>query len=64
MSIARGIFRELAFDRMPILADALQDAGMDDAESLLHLQNDHEEFTRADWWLVNLLDYENSPLGI
>ncbi len=33
--LATGIFAEQAFDRMPILADALQDAGCDN-ESLLH----------------------------
>jgi hypothetical protein len=35
-AIARGIDADLAFDRMPILADALQDAGCDSAEILDH----------------------------
>jgi hypothetical protein len=58
VAIARGIFDERAFDRMPILADALQDAGMSDLKSLLHLQNDADEFTQADWWLTQLIGYD------
>jgi hypothetical protein len=34
--LARGIYDERAFDRLPILADALQDAGCDDADILDH----------------------------
>jgi hypothetical protein len=34
-ALARGIHRDQAFDRLPILADALQDAGCDD-ETVLH----------------------------
>ena len=36
MLLAKGIYADKAFDRMPILADALQDAGCDAAELLDH----------------------------
>lgn len=35
-SLATGIYAEKAFDRLPILADALEDAGCDDADVLAH----------------------------
>ncbi|MDY3554232.1 hypothetical protein R5W24_003351 [Gemmata sp. JC717] len=36
VALASGIYEQKAFDRMPILADALQDAGCDNAEILDH----------------------------
>jgi hypothetical protein len=36
VALARGIHRDQAFDRLPILADALQDAGCDDQDILDH----------------------------
>lgn len=36
VAVAAGIYEERAFDRMPILADALEDAGCDHADVLTH----------------------------
>jgi hypothetical protein len=36
VALARGIYAERAFDRMPVLADALQDAGCEDKAILTH----------------------------
>ncbi len=36
--IARGAYEDWAFDRLPILADALQDAGCEDEDILTHLR--------------------------
>ncbi len=36
LALARGIYEDRAFDRLPILADALQDAGCDDENVLWH----------------------------
>jgi hypothetical protein len=38
--IAAGIYEERAFDRLPILADALLDAGCDDEELLVHCRSE------------------------
>jgi hypothetical protein len=39
VSLATGIYGDRAFDRLPLLADALQDAGCTDAELLGHLRS-------------------------
>jgi hypothetical protein len=36
VALATGIYAERAFDRMPILADALEEAGCDDVDVLTH----------------------------
>ena len=58
VALAREISESRDFNAMPILADALQDAGCDNAELMHHLQNDSEEWTLADWSLWNALGYE------
>jgi hypothetical protein len=40
VALARGTYDERAFDRLPILADALQDAGCENADILTHLRGD------------------------
>ena len=38
VQLAHGVYNELAFDRLPILADALQDAGCNSEDLLSHLR--------------------------
>lgn len=40
VAIAQGIYDDKAFDRLPILADALQDAGCENDDILNHLRSD------------------------
>src|SRR5262249_35678037 len=37
--VASAVYDERAFDRLPVLADALEDAGCSDAEVLAHLRS-------------------------
>jgi hypothetical protein len=52
--LARGIYDDRAFDRMPILADALQDAGCDNDNILSHCHNTNQVHARG-CWVVDLL---------
>jgi hypothetical protein len=54
VALARRVYEARDFSAMPILADALQDAGCDNVELLTHLQG-AGEFTRADWAIWNLI---------
>jgi hypothetical protein len=54
LALARGIYTEKAFDRMPILADALQDAGCTNDEVLNHCRAVEWEHVRG-CWVVDLL---------
>jgi hypothetical protein len=51
--LARGIYDEKAFDRMPILADALQDAGCENVDVLSHCRDSGEHVRGC--WVVDLL---------
>jgi hypothetical protein len=53
-AIARAIYEERAFDRLPILADALEEAGCADAEVLTHCRGNAGEHCRG-CWVVDLL---------
>jgi hypothetical protein len=53
VALAEGIYQEKAFDRMPILADALQDSGCDNAEILDHCCGPGPHVRGC--WVVDLL---------
>jgi hypothetical protein len=53
VALARGIYDDRAFDRLPILADALQDAGCDHADILAHCRSDDPHARGC--WVVDLL---------
>lgn len=51
--LARGIYDDKAFDRMPILADALQDAGCDNEYILSHCRTEQTHVRGC--WVIDLL---------
>jgi hypothetical protein len=51
--IAQAIYEERAFDRMPILADALEDAGCTEQAILAHCRGDGPHVRGC--WVVDLL---------
>ena len=53
LALARGIYEEKAFDRCPILADALQDAGCANEDALNHLRHDANHVRGC--WALDLL---------
>jgi hypothetical protein len=53
VALADGIYQERAFDRLPILADALQDADCDNEEILNHCRQPGEHVRGC--WVVDLL---------
>jgi hypothetical protein len=53
LALATGIYEEKAFDRMPILVDALQDSGCDNEEILQHCRS--ETVHTRGCWCVDLI---------
>ncbi|MCE9568122.1 MAG: hypothetical protein K8U57_39470 [Planctomycetes bacterium] len=53
VALATGIYTDRAFDRMPILADALQDAGCDTPAVLNHCRADNIHVRGC--WVVDLI---------
>jgi hypothetical protein len=53
VSLAAGIYADRAFDRLPILADALQDAGCDNADVLGHCRGPGPHVRGC--WVVDLV---------
>jgi hypothetical protein len=51
VSHAEGIYAERAFDRLPILADVLQDAGCKNAAVLAHCRGPHVRGC----WVIDLV---------
>jgi hypothetical protein len=56
VALARGIYDDRAFDRMPILADALEDAGCDNADILSHCRDTKTPHARGCWVVDGLLE--------
>jgi hypothetical protein len=54
LALAQGIYAERAFDRMPILADALQDAGCNNDDILSHCRDTGTPHARG-CWVVDLI---------
>ena len=52
VALAEGIYQERAFDRMPILADAIQDAGCDNADILSHCRSESTPVRGC--WVIDL----------
>jgi hypothetical protein len=52
--LAEGIYSSSSFDRLPILADALEEGGLSDVDILSHLRSDAQH-ARGCWALDNVL---------
>jgi hypothetical protein len=53
VTLANSIYTDRAFDRMPILADALEEAGCDNVDVLLHCRGDGPHVKGC--WVVDLV---------
>ena len=58
MMLAKGVYAEKAFDGLPVLADALQEAGCDADELLDHLRDTSATHVRGCWALDLVLGKE------
>jgi len=58
LTLAQGIYDERAFDRLPILADALQETGCDSDDLLNHLRDPNATHVRGCWALDLVLGKE------
>ncbi|MFO0825142.1 MAG: hypothetical protein U0792_18815 [Gemmataceae bacterium] len=55
VGIAKGMYESRDFDVMPILADALQDAGCDNADILNHCRDPQQVHVRGCWVVDSVL---------
>jgi hypothetical protein len=53
VALASGIYADRAFDRLPILADALEEAGCDNADVLAHCRGPGPHVRGC--WVVDLV---------
>ena len=60
LAIAEGVYADRAFDRLPVLAGALDDAGCDAPDLLAHLRGPGPH-ARGCWALDRLLDMADEP---
>lgn len=54
LALATGIYAERAFDRLPVLADALEESGCDDEDVLAHCHTARPH-TRGCWVIDGIL---------
>ncbi|AMV27954.1 hypothetical protein VT84_26355 [Gemmata sp. SH-PL17] len=54
VSLARGMYESRDFSAMPILADAIQDAGCDNDDILIHCRDPKQIHVRG-CWVVDLV---------
>jgi hypothetical protein len=59
--LANAIYDDRAFERMPILADALMDAGCDNESIIAHCQQKAEHVRGC--WIVDLLLRKENPIA-
>jgi hypothetical protein len=62
MDLARVIYAERCFDRLPILADALMDAGCDEEDILGHCHQQGKVHVRGCWVVDLMLGKPGLPL--
>jgi hypothetical protein len=61
VGLADGVYEERAFERMPVLGDALEDAGCADAEVLAHCRGPGPHARAC--WVLDLLLGKEGPRG-